>query len=328
MEKRSFSARYQKFMYSHLWLKYGIDYTVAIFMCVLSALVFAVGFKSFLAPTSDTINRLVSGGVSGLSQTFSLVLNLIFNSTFDSYFIFYILINVPVIILAFKGIGIRFGAFTCLNVLLVSLFVKLFDNVEIINNLAAYISDKGGMTARALFAGICTGLSSAIAFKYDFSAGGIDVISYYFASKKSTNVGKYNVAMNLLIITLFQILNIIHGEEIQEAIGSFLFSTLYLFVTSFIIDTINIRNKKVELQIVTSKPDLSKLLIAYIPHGATIVKGQGAYSGGEKWIIYMVISQSETKKVIELAKKIDKDAFINVCALQQVYGRFFIQNVK
>lgn len=339
MEKKSFHTRWQKFLYSHLWLKYTIDYSVAIFMCALSAFIFALGFKAFLSPGSYVtevsgqetvveIIRLVSGGASGLSQTISSLLNLIFKNDFDFYFILYVAINIPIIILAFKEIGIRFGAFTCLNVLLVSLFVKLFDNIELVTKLASFIHEEGGMTARALFAGLCTGVSSAICFKYDFSAGGIDVISYFFASKKSTNVGKYSVILNIVIVTLFQVINCLNGTPIDDAIGAFLFSGLYLFVTAFIIDAINIRNKKVQLQIITSKEDLSKLLIAYIPHGATLVKGQGAYSGKDKWIIYMDISQSETRKVVELAKKIDKDAFINVCELQQVYGRFFIKNVK
>ena len=335
MAKTSLKTKFHRFMYSHLWLKYTLDYLASFFMCALSALIYAIGFKAFLAPNAvqigeEVVNftRLVSGGASGISQTISLAINLIFQNTFDSYFILYFVVNIPIIILAFRGIGVRFGVFTLLNVAMVSLFVKLFDNFEIISQLAYFMSKEGGLTARAIFAGICTGVSSAICFKFDFSAGGIDVVSYYFASKKSTNVGKYNIYINLGIIILYQILNCLKGFEVDDAIGALLFSGLYLFISSTIIDAINIRNKKVQLQIITAKEDLHKLLISYIPHGATLVKGVGAYSGADKWVIYMDISQSETKKVVDLVKKIDKNAFINVTAIQQVYGNFFIRNVK
>ena len=49
-------------------------------------------------------------------------------------------------------------------------------------------------------------LSSAIAFKGDFSCGGIDVLTYYFALRKSTSIGKYSVAINGFIVLLHTVL--------------------------------------------------------------------------------------------------------------------------
>ena len=55
-----------------------------------------------------------------------------------------------------------------------------FTNMFYSSNSLEFAND---LLARALFAGICTGLSTTVAFKFDHSAGGIDVVSVYVNSK-------------------------------------------------------------------------------------------------------------------------------------------------
>ena len=95
-----------------------------------------------------------------------------------------------------------------------------------------------------------------------------------------------------------------------------------------IIDTINLRNKKIEMQIITNKEHMTEIIIANFPHSATVVKGKGAYSGTDKIMIFMVVSSSEVKKVVDVAKKIDEHAFITATPLKQVYGNFFIKPLE
>ena len=70
------------------------------------------------------------------------------------------------------------------------------------------------------------------------------------------------------------------------------------------------------------------MLIANFPHGATVVNGEGAYSRSPRKIIYIVVSSSEVKAVVSLARKVDHNAFISVTSLVQVYGNFFIRPVE
>ena len=95
-----------------------------------------------------------------------------------------------------------------------------------------------------------------------------------------------------------------------------------------IIDTINLRNKKIEMQIITSKEHMPEIIIANFPHSATIIRGKGAYSGSEKTMFFMVVSSSEVKKVVNIAKKIDEHVFITATPLKQVYGNFFIKPLE
>ena len=328
-------------MYDHLWLKYIVEYGFAFIMSVLSAAIFAFGIVCFLKPGIEGIPDLVSGGSSGLAQTLSLALEMcgvhIDNYRNLLFSICYIVINIPLIILAFFGIGKRFAIFTIVNVASVFLFSNIFVG-PFFEHVATFINSNGGLLARALFAGLCTGLSSGIAFKIDSSAGGFDIISYYISLRKGNSTGPYIAIINGFIIVSFYTLAGFHGQPIllgsQEftswvgAVCGVLFSLIYLVETMTIVDLINVRNKKVQVQINTANADLPRLLIANVPHGATVVNAKGAYSGNDRIIVYLVVSTYELKQVIDLIKEIDPESFVNVTSLQQVVGRFYMKPVK
>jgi len=348
--KKTIRERYDDWTYQHIVLKSILEYGLTFLVCTASAFIFAFGFKCFMLPDKlisddNSIMKLVSGGMSGISQNITIIIELIFPGvekaglpfglTFESlsYGVLYFLLNVPIFILAWTGIGKRFAVFTLINVIEVSLFTNLLSGTsfEIINQISAFVNDNGAMISRALFAGVCTGLSSALAFKVDISAGGIDVVAYYVALKKSTSVGKYTIILNAATVILYAILTAAKmgwGVSSISAFAALFYSFLYMLVVMLVIDLIHVRNKKCEIKVVTSMKELSDVLLMNIPHGATIVKGVGAFSGEEKNIIWMVISSYEVESLVKLVQKEDPHAFIQVTTLQQVYGRFFMKPIK
>lgn len=351
--RKSLGKKFESLTYNHIWLRYAMDYGTAFAMSVLSALIFAFGMNCFIAPnaidvggTTYTFSRIISGGASGIAQTFAHIFDLT-NVTLPSgmpslYSIFYFAINIPLIILAFKGIGVRFGAFTLVNVGFVFLFTNIFKG-EFFSAIALFFDANGGIMSRALFAGICTGLSSAIAYKFETSAGGLDIVFYYISLRKNTTAGKYGALINVFVMLAYSTITAVGGQEhiiyiandlpftlrsFEYAISMMFFSVVYLFTVTLLIDFINTRNKKVQIQIITSVKQMPTLLLANIPHGATIVQAKGAFSGDDRFIIYMVVSSIEVKHVIRLIRDIDKNSFVNVTSLQQVYGRFFQKPIK
>jgi len=95
-----------------------------------------------------------------------------------------------------------------------------------------------------------------------------------------------------------------------------------------VIDVINIRNKKAQIQIITTKKDLPQLLIANIPHGATVVNAKGVFTENERLIIYMVVSTTEIKRSVDIIKALDPESFVNITSLQGVYGNFHMKPIK
>lgn len=328
--------RTNDFLYNHLWLKYIVDYGFSLIATLLSAAIFAFSINVFLQPgvlgaDCAGIQELVSGGSSGAAQVFNKIFEIngitIPNNPSLLFSLFYLLINVPLIFIAFRFVGKRFAAFTVINVGAVFLLTNLMQGKFFVD-VALFVNDHGGMLARALFAGVCTGLSSAIAYKIDSSAGGFDIISYYFSERKSTMAGKYGMIINGTIIFAFSLITAITSNQWGKGVGLIFFSAVYLLTVMLVIDVINIRNKKAQIQIITNKKDMARLLLANIPHGATVLSARGAYSDNERFVIYMVVSTTEIKHAVKVIRQLDPESFVNVTSLQQVYGHFYMRPIK
>ena len=327
--------KWNDYKFDHVKLLHGLDISKSTILSIAAAALYAFGFYCFITPaivdhTTTTGSSIITGGVGGISQVITLIVDLCGGNA-DPYMmqsILYFAINVPIMVFAFFKVGKRFAILTLLNVGLSSAFIQLFNNIQLTKDIASAIASEH--LARVLFAGVLVGTGSAIAYKGEISCGGIDVFSYYFAMRKSTSVGKYSATINSTIILTYTVLTIVinQGNFVNVAFLNFMYSVVYLFMNMIVVDFINTKNKKVQLQIITSVGSMSSILIANFPHSTTIVDGVGGYSHAEKKIIYMTISSNEVKRVVFLARKVDKSSFISVTPLIQAYGNFFIKPVE
>lgn len=290
-------------------------------------------------------HSLVSGGASGFSQVVTRILSFagmfkagsgIEENTIIS--ILYIAINIPFLILAWTKIGKKFTIYTLLNIGFSSMFLKIIPAswCEITNIYTDYL-------ARALAGGICTGLGTGIAFAAGSSTGAVDIISLFFAEKKSTSVGKYSMVLNTITVVTYTLLHfilspsdVIPAEFQNDSAGAAwnqgvhqttmaLYTIVYFFVGAKLLDLINIKNKKVELQVFTADPNMTKVLISGFPHACTLVSGIGGFTGTPRHIIYMVVSKSELNRAIKVMREADPNCFVSVLSTYQVYGKFYIK---
>lgn len=325
------------FMFDHYIFKAVLDNLWLFLIAAFAAIVFAFGFSCFTTPADSSGFILATGGVSGVSQLIALIVELITGSAETRSIIIsigYFVLNIPLLVFSFFKIGKKFTIFTLINVILSSVFITIFSESGVANKIATFSFPDGtlplnSVIVRVLFAGVCTGLSSALAYSGGISCGGIDIVSFYFATRKSTQVGRYNIIINAFIVLTYAFMRTLDPQiGLVYSLYSAIFSVIYLMEAGTIIDAINLRNKKVSLQIITGKEHMPEMIIANFPHSATVVKGTGAYSGTEKTLIWMVVSSSEVKKVVMVAKKIDDHAFITATPLKQVYGNFFIKPLE
>lgn len=326
-----FRKKFSNYLFDHYLLKEALGSAKSLFYGIVSALLYAFGFCAFVTPGTSEGLTVVTGGVGGVAQNIGLIITMcgqkIDIHTLQS--IFYFVVNVPILIFAFFCIGKRFAILSLINVGISSLCISFFNTWGFTTIIAKNPLIADSMIARVLFSGVFVGSGSAIAFKGDISAGGIDVFSYYFALRKSTSVGKYTVAINFVIISIYCILSLSSNpNQWDRAIIALLYSIFYLFTTMLVVDVINIRNKKVQIQIITNRNDISRILIANFPHSTTIMNAKGGYLGRDKYVVYMIVSSSEVNSVINLVRKVDENSFVSVTSLVQVYGKFFIKPVE
>lgn len=336
---KKIAKKVNNFFYDHIILRAILHNFVGVVFAVVAAFIFAFGFTCFTTPASkealDAVGMvpftLVTGGVSGLTQNIALLLNTFGLNVSPSLVqsIGYFVINIPLLVFAFFKIGKRFAILTLVNVAASSLFIALLSSTGFAEEIASSKLIITNVLVRVLFAAVCTGVGSAIAFKGDISCGGIDIITYYFALRKSTTVGKYNILINAFIVGTYSIILLISDPaEFDVPIFSIIFSILYLFVCALVIDAIHVRNKKIQVEIITELQAMPEVLMANFPHGITVSKAKGAYSNKDKIMLWMVVSSNEVKNVAALARRADPHAFIVITPLAQVYGNFFIKPIQ
>lgn len=330
------------FLFDHYYVKETLYSLKQVFLAVLAAFIFSLGFTCFINPHSSNFT-IATGGVSGLSQIVAIIFKLsgheLSHNIIES--IGYTFFNAPLLIFAFLKIGKKFSIYTTINVVATSIFVFVFsidgglgDKVS-----QAFVSSIDGtgkillvdsLIVRVLFGALCTGISSALTFSADFSSGGIDIVTYYIGMIKSSQLGKYGIVFNAFIVGTFSFLRVFESNPYLWAnfFISLLYSVCYLAVVALVVDMINLRNKKVQIQIITKSEKMGDILISNFPHGATLSHGTGVYSKGDCYIFFMVASSNEYSKIVALAKRIDKHAFISVTSLVQVYGNFFSKPIE
>lgn len=283
---------------------------------IASAVIYAISIKCFVQTTD-----MLSGGASGIAMIISKALvNFLGVPVSEStlFGIFYLAINLPLFVLSFTKIGKEFTFFTIINVVLASVLIAIIPD-----NYFNFITDtmSEDILAHALFAGVLTGLSTSVALNVDASAGGVDIVSAYLGIKRGTKVGKYIFYINGGILILG---GLMFGEW-----TAMLYTMIYIFVTSEVVNATHKRNNKKLIRVVTNKQEeISKMLCDLSHHGATILEGYGAYTKEKRYMVQSVVREEEVKQLIDMISKIDSQAFTTISNVETVRGRFVMPKIK
>ncbi|MFZ5753750.1 MAG: YitT family protein, partial [Bacillota bacterium] len=70
-------------------------------------------------------------------------------------------------------------------------------------------------------------------------------------------------------------------------------------------------------------PQISQAIIKELDRGATILKGQGAYTGQDKDVLYVVVSRYQLLRLKNIVQEADPRAFVIVNDVREVLGEGF-----
>lgn len=270
-----------------------------LFMISLSALLYALSLKMFISA-----GGLYPGGFSGISVLTTRLLSKYAHIEVP-FALFYVALNIVPTILVYKYVGKRFTLYSVIQYLLVSLFTLIIPNI----NLTADI------ILIAVFGGILSGFGSSLALSVNASSGGTDCLAIYAANKLKHETWFAVMAGNVVILT---IAGLFFGWD------KALYSIIYQFVYSQVIQSRHLRYKHVSLIIITERPDaMMDRIFATLRHGITKLWGEGGYSHTPKSVLYMVVNEFEVEDVIDACKEIDPHVFISVNKTERIVGNYF-----
>jgi len=266
------------------------------------SLLYALGMNLFLTPL-----HLFSGGGVGLAQLLTLfVEHFIDVGSFNLYGIVYLIINIPLLFLAYFQLGYKFFIKTLIGSGAISLFITL------VPTLAVPIVDD--YLTSVLIGGIAAGAGVGLILIAGGSGGGIDVVAMWAAKKfKNASVGKISLYFNVLLyaIMLFMF-------DVQTVI----YSLIYTVIFTLILDKTHYQNINVRVMIFTKKDGIDKEINVRTRRGVTKWDGCGAYTKESTQILVSCINKYEVNEVMDLVHSIDPQAFVIVDENVMVSGNF------
>ncbi len=270
-----------------------------IFFIVLSALLMAVNIKTFVRT-----GGLYPGGATGLSILLQRIAELIFHVEIP-YTVVNLLLNAVPIYIGYKFIGKKFTLYSCLMIVLTSIFTDLIPAYAITEDILLI----------SIFGGMINGFVISLCLLMGATSGGTDFIAIYLSEKNG--VDSFNVILGINIIIL-SVAGVLFGWD------KALYSILFQYTSTQVLHSLYKKYQQGTLFIVTNKPrEVCDAISVVSNHGATILEGEGSFEHCERNVVYSVVSSAETKMVIREIRKVDEKAFINVIKTQEVMGRFY-----
>lgn len=272
------------------------------FLCILlGSLIVAVNMNTFVEQ-----GRLVPGGFSGLAKLIQRV-GLTFYDVKISFTVLNVLFNAIPAVFAYRLVGRKFTILSCISLLTVSVLVDELPVIPI----------TGDILLISVFGGILNGLGMSLILNHNASGGGTDFIAMSLSVKYKVSTFNYMLLFSAVIILVS---GAIFGMD------KALYSIIFQFCNTQIINTFYKKYKKKTLLIVTDHPaDVSADLLELTNHSSTILKGFGSYTAHKKYMIYTVLSDNDVRKMKKRIREQYPDTFVNVINSSDVMGNFYIQ---
>ena len=288
----------------------------------LGLLCYVLGWCIFLIP-----NSLVGGGVSGISSIILYAFGVPISVT-------YFTINVVLLLIALKVLGRSFGVKTVYAIVASTLFfqfVPAFIPHDFIQEIA------NGKLLSAIFGGVMSGLGIGISFSQGGSTGGTDIVALMVAKYHNIAPGRMILYMDLVIIASSLLIpakeitdaagNVVGTETWGMRLATVLYGYMLIASSSQIVDMMVAgRRQSVQVYIFSHNYDkIADAIIKEMGRGVTVLTGEGWYTRQESKMLLVIIHKTETSRIHNLIKEIDKDAFISMAPVTGVWGRGFQQ---
>ena len=274
---------------------------ITFFLMMLSAFVYSIAITSF-----SNVGGLYPGGFSGISRIIVDVFSRFFNIHIP-FGLLYFVLNLFPTILVFRYIGKRFTIFSIIQYVFVSIFTMILKPILVVDDPLLI----------AVFGGLLGGVGIGLALHNNASSGGTDFIAIYVSNRYNRSVWNYVMLANALILC---IAGVLFGWE------KALYSIIYQFVSTQVVERLHERYKMETLTIITKHPDeVSQKVLSGTRHGITEIKAEGVYSHKDTTMLYMVINTFQKRQVIKAVLSADPSAFINIQTTTAVIGNYYQQ---
>lgn len=282
------------------------DRWLRLIAAVVGELISAAALNLFIVPLN-----LYNGGLLGLCQIIRTLMQTYLHISFGAYDvagIFYFIINIPILLFAYKTLGRSFVLKTLICTASYSLFYSLIP-------IPATPIVEDYLTA-CLLGGILAGVGSGIVLTCGGSGGGLDIVGLCLSKRGSTfTVGKFSLSFNAVLYAACLIL-------FSPAVA--IYSVIYNFFTAMVLDRVHQQNVSVQALIFTREDQdaLARFIIEKLGRSVTYWNGVGAYTGEGVHVLCVCLSKFEIEELLHTVHTMDPHAFVTAQEGTRIYGNF------
>lgn len=266
---------------------------------VAGGAVYALSVNCFSAP-----NDIAPGGATGLATLLHALIGWPIG-------LLILLINLPLLIVAFFRIGRRFALRTTAVTLLVSLIIDVSEPF-----LPTF---RGERILAALFGGLLAGVGLGLVLLRGATTGGSELAARLLQERfPYLSIGRLILAVDAVVIAL--------SVPVFGGLSAAMYAAILVFVSSVMTDKLVYGGEEGRLlMVVTLRPQaLSEAVTARLKRGVTLLRGQGGYTGRERWVLLCAVRRAQLVPLRRLVRETDPDAFTMVITTRQVFGEGFL----
>ncbi|MDU4861463.1 MAG: YitT family protein [Terrisporobacter othiniensis] len=258
----------------------------------IGILLAALALEVFLIP-----NRIIDGGITGISIILSFLTKIKLS-------IFIVVINIPFLLLGFKHLGKNFLIQASFAMVLFSLLLDAFKNVEVVTN---------DVLLATVFGGIILGIGVGFVIRYGACLDGVETIAILINKKTSFSVGQVILLINLMI---YMVAGILFGWDRA------LYSIMTYFITYKIIDIVSegLDQAKAALIITNHGEEIARSIYKKLGRTVTFIEGEGLISG-KKVVLYVVVTRLEVRELKKIIEVDDISAFMTITDVAEIVGQ-------
>ena len=267
-----------------------------ILLVILGSFIFSAGVNAFVIS-----GNLGEGGVTGIA----IVL----------YYAFHIspaltnfVANAILIVIGYKFLSKKSTILTIIATVLISVFLSLTESWHV---------ETGNVIINAVFGGTSVGLGIGIIVLAGGTTAGTTILARI--------ANKYLDVSTAYALSFFDLIVVAISLTVLP-LSKALVTVISLYIGTKVMDyVIEGLNTKKAMTIISSKPEeVAKAIDEQVGRGLTILNGHGYYSREEKDVLYVVVAKTQVTRAKRIIKKIDKNAFLVIHDVRDVYGNGFL----
>ena len=273
-------------------------------MIIVGTILYGFSFNAFILSSG-----IVTGGVSGICALIYLATNHLIPVS-ASYFV----INVLLLLVALKILGLKFLIRTIFVVCSLSASLSFF---EWLLHGTPLLHDQPFMSI--IIGAFLCGAGLGLVFSANGSTGGTDIVAAAINKYKNISIGRALLFCDFFIIS--------SSFFLFHNVDKIVFGFVEMVISNYVLDMVlNGNRQSVQFLIFSQKYDeIADRIIHDLGRGCTILDGEGGYSRKPVKVVVLLAKKSESVSIFRIVKRIDHQAFISQSIVRGVYGEGFDQ---